>query len=123
VSYQFRSSGLVLVRCRIAVADEYIIGDFVLDTGAERTMITTARANSLNLAVSPAGVIWTASRRDSVQQGKVARIDALGLTHREFPVLVHDFPAGIRIDGLLGLDFFRDTNLAIDFRARTITVS
>jgi hypothetical protein len=34
----------------------------------------------------------------------------------QFLVAVGKLPRGLRIDGLLGLDFLQDTKLAIDFR-------
>jgi len=41
----------------------------------------------------------------------------------DFPVLGHTSPPSAGVDGLIGLDFFRDRNLLIDFRAGQITVA
>ena len=68
-------------------------------------------------------MIWIVSHAESTQAGELLRIDALGRTVRSFPILIGQLPAGLRIGGLLGLDFFRDTRLTIDFRARVVSVS
>lgn len=36
--------------------------------------------------------------------------------------LCRDLPAEVRVDGLLGLDFFRGTRLALDFRAGRLSL-
>ncbi len=38
-------------------------------------------------------------------------------------VLAHDLPTEAAVDGLLGLDFFRDLSLTIDFRAGQIDLT
>ena len=53
----------------------------------------------------------------------VGSITALGRTLKNFPVLCHSLPAGIMVDGLLGLDFFRGARLAIDFRKGIVSLS
>jgi hypothetical protein len=50
-------------------------------------------------------------------------IRALGRERPDFRVAVHPLPAGIGIEGLLGIDFLRDGRLVIDFRTGTIDFS
>ena len=50
----------------------------------------------------------------------VGKISTLGQNRLNFPVLAHNLPATSKVDGLLGLDFFRDLSLTIDFRAGMI---
>jgi len=37
------------------------------------------------------------------------------VTRTNFPVVAHDLPPAVTVDGLLGLDFFRDLVLTLDF--------
>src|SRR5205807_352388 len=46
---------------------------------------------------------------------RVARLEALGRTQTDCPVLWLAHPPGGMIDGLLGLDFFRGLVLTLDF--------
>jgi hypothetical protein len=51
------------------------------------------------------------------------RVSALGQERLGFPVLGHTLPPSASVDGLLGLDFFRGLDLAIDFRAGRLSLS
>ena len=51
------------------------------------------------------------------------RLSALGRHAIGLRVLAHDLPAEAAVDGLLGLDFFRDLSLQIDFRTERIIVA
>jgi len=53
----------------------------------------------------------------------LTRLGALGQQRDGFSVIGHTLPASATVDGLLGLDFFRDQVLTIDFRAGQVTVS
>lgn len=123
MSYVFPERGAIVVRVRAAGTFRVALERFSLDTGAERTCIPPDMANLLGLTPISAGTIWTASELVRVTEVVVPRFDALGQTRRNFRVLVHPLPAGAPIKGLLGLDFFRDTRLTIDFRTQTVTVS
>ena len=48
------------------------------------------------------------------------RLTALGKHAIGLRVLAHDLPPETGVDGLLGLDFFRDLILTLDFRAGQI---
>jgi hypothetical protein len=39
-----------------------------------------------------------------------------------FPVICHDLPAALHVDGLLGLDFVRRYRLSVDFQAGFISL-
>jgi hypothetical protein len=53
---------------------------------------------------------------------QLLRIESLGQSRTNFPVLTHPLPPAAPVDGLLGLDFFRGTELVIDFRNGQIDV-
>ena len=61
--------------------------------------------------------VSTESGVEFVPRLTVTKIAALGQEQNDFSVLCHTQPASVRVDGLLGLDFFRGQSLSIDFRA------
>ena len=73
---------------------------------------------------SPADLmeVTTASSREVTPVIPVAQIRALNNERRDFPVLCNNLPSGTPFDGLLGLDFFRDHRLTIDFREGLVTL-
>lgn len=52
----------------------------------------------------------------------VRKIDVAGHSRRSLSVICHTLPDAVEIDGLLGLDFFEDAILTINFRERRISV-
>jgi hypothetical protein len=98
---------------------------FALDTGATRTLIrdTVLVAAGYDPAQATTRVqIITGSSVELVPVVRVSRIQALGQSRTDFPVLAHSPPSGLRVDGLLGLDFLRGCVLTLDFRAGQITL-
>ena len=53
----------------------------------------------------------------------VNRLSALGKHAIGLRVLAHDLPAVAAVDGLLGLDFFRNLSLLIDFRLGQLSLT
>jgi len=66
--------------------------------------------------------IATASRTELMPLHIVDEISALGWNRQNVAVLAHSLPIGARVDGLLGLRFFRGRRLTIDFAAAIITL-
>jgi hypothetical protein len=54
---------------------------------------------------------------------RVPAITALDRVRTEFVVAAHDLPLGVETDGLLGLDFFREFVLTLDFVRGRITLA
>jgi predicted aspartyl protease len=98
---------------------------FALDTGAISSVM---RWESLvDLGYDPAACpgrskITTASGTVWVPRLVVDRVDALDTSRAAFPMLAHTLPRSIRVDGLLGLDFFRRQRLTVDFRRGLVTL-
>ena len=96
-----------------------------VDTGASITVISR---DVLQLAGhEPASAerrvtIATVSGLETVPVVRVGALTALGVTRRGIAVLAHTLPPAARVDGLLGLDFFRDRRLTLDFRLGEITL-
>ena len=119
------AKGLIIVFARLrGPAGERTIR-LALDTGATTT---TVRSSVLvNLGYDPAASperlpMTTASGVEYVPRIPIARIEALGESQEPFAVIAHTLPPSATVDGLLGLDFFRERGLTIDFRSGTIEV-
>jgi len=98
----------------------------VLDTGATRSLINLASLLSLGFDPDLASQRITMTTGSAVEVAPlltVTRLSALGQHRFGFDVIAHALPESSAVDGLLGLDFFRDQILTIDFRAGQVTVS
>ena len=96
-----------------------------LDTGATMTWLSRDIVSDLEYDLeSPIGLmeVTTASGRQVSPVISLFRIGALGLERNDFPIICQNLPEGAPFDGLLGLDFFRDRRLTIDFREGLITL-
>lgn len=104
-----------------AVAERYEI-HLAVDTAASQTVLDwnvllILGYSSVDLGESVE--IETANGIMQVHQIKIKNLDALGLSRPDFKVLTYDFyEKGLlsRQDGVLGLDFFQNTVLTIDFQ-------
>jgi len=97
----------------------------VLDTGASRTLVNRDIIERLGYTLSaalPTARVATGSRIENMPIIVVNRIAALGRELANLEVLCHNLPTGTTIDGLLGLNFFREQRLTIDFREGLITL-
>ncbi len=116
----------IVVRAEFTGPLGSLIVRMVLDTGAARTLINpailTAIGYNLTTATQPIQVI-TASGIQQAFLTTVSKVNALGLDRLNLPVIAHLLPAGCQVDGLLGLDFFQNTILTINFRTNEITLT
>jgi predicted aspartyl protease len=120
------SQGLIIVPVRLFGPAGDMIVRLALDTGATSTLINSEIM--VLLGYDPA----TSRHRIHVTTGSgvelcprviVQRLEALGKSVNDFPVLSHTLPPTSQVDGLLGLDFFRGFQISIDFRNGTITIT
>ena len=97
-----------------------------LDTGATHTVIdlTVMLMNGYTLSQIVRTVEFeTAKGTINGYVFQVSALTALGRTRRNIEVSSYDFIGNnviYDIDGVLGLDFFKDTDLQINFKAREI---
>jgi hypothetical protein len=90
----------------------------MLDTGATYSMLSYIFLRAIGYEPDSTGdrtEIITASRSETIPVIRVQHFRALGKDCRNFPVLCHNLPAGLHVDGLLGLDFVRRHRLGLDF--------
>ena len=118
--------GLVIVQAEIWGPSGSAVLSLALDTGATFTLVNQGRLMQLGYdpPVAPKRFqVSTASGVEFVPRLTVTKIAALGQEQNDFSVLCHTLPASVRVDGLLGLDFFRGQSLSIDFRVGQIVLS
>jgi predicted aspartyl protease len=126
VSYSFNTRhGLILVRAELFGPLGNIVLRLALDTGATGTTINAGLIMVVGYDPSSAPErveMTTGSGVEYASRLSVSRISALGQERSKFPIIVHTLPPSARVDGLLGLDFFRAQELRVDFRNGIITL-
>lgn len=99
--------------------------NMALDTGSSYTMIPWSMAETLGYEPSSSrrriGII-TASGVEEAPVITVNSVSALGKEARNVDCAVHDLPEASRVDGLLGLSFFRNFEICLDFRKGIIEI-
>ena len=118
-------ASLVVVPARLWGRSGSTVVRLALDTGATWTVVTPHLLELVGYDISASRErfrIVTAGGVHSVPRLTVAQISALGHMRSDYRVLCHPLPAATGVDGLLGLDFFRELRLLIDFRAGEISV-
>jgi predicted aspartyl protease len=111
--------GLIVVQTELIGPSGSAILRLALDTGATTTLVNVGMLVALGCdpATAPEHVqITTGSGVELAPVVSLGQVSALGRTRSDFVVLGHTLPASSGIDGLLGLDFFRDRVLTLDFR-------
>jgi hypothetical protein len=95
----------------------------ILDTGADRTMVSPAALGRIGIALGNAqpahikGVTGTT-------QGSAVQVASVEVGHARvgpLRIIVHD--AGLRTDGLLGRDFLEHFTVTIDSKGRQVTLA
>ena len=117
--------GLIIVPVEVWGPTGSAVLRLALDTGATVTVLSVAMLVALGYdpALSQTRVqVTTGSGVEYSPRVTLSRIRGLGQERVDFPVLGHTLPPSAGVDGLIGLDFFRDRNLVIDFHEGQITV-
>ena len=97
-----------------------------LDTGATSTVVNVGMLVAIGYdpALEPKRVqVTTGSGVEFAPRVRVSKIAGLDQERANFPILGHTLPPGTGVDGLLGLDFFRDRRLVIDFRSGEVDLT
>ncbi len=94
---------------------------FLVDTGADRTAVSTAVAEQLGLTSGPTAIMHSIT---GVSEVRTANVPQLELTHNrvrsvEAPLLER---AHMGADGILGVDSLRSQRVLFDFRTRMISI-
>jgi aspartyl protease family protein len=112
-----RASRIVIV-AEIAGRIRTTRARLLLDTGASFSVLSGTLLAELGYNPTSEGVLTTlttGSRQEQAWQLFAKGMTALGVTREDFPVVCHDPPPEARLDGVLGIDFFRGHVLTLDF--------
>ena len=117
------TQGLIVVPSRLHGPEGDIIVRLALDTGATSTMVNWDVA--ILLGYDPASEtkriqIRTGSGVEFAPRITIKKIEIMGKSLENFPVLCHTLPPSATVDGLLGLDFFREERLILDLQAGVV---
>ena len=97
----------------------------ILDTGSSFTHLPwrVLRAIGYDPGTSKEKIkVVTPSGVEFPPKVEVKRIRALGKSVEDVEVLCHDLPPEAKVDGLLGLNFLRNFNIAIRFKEGVIEI-
>jgi predicted aspartyl protease len=127
VSNFFNIDGeLVVVTAHVYGPTSDTIVRLALDTGSVGTVIHPDILTAIGYDLSqPTGQvrIVTASGIEAASRLVLSRIVTLDQQREEFAITCHALPAATNVEGLLGLDFYRQQRrLVIDFRAGEVTL-
>ena len=118
-----RKAALIVVPVTIKTGTEIEEYQFAVDTGATISLINSTVMDSLGYkkenSIRTTQTI-TASKTETVYEYNLDNIMAIGLLRRNFKVISRSLPAGLGIDGLLGINFFKGKELTIDFKLSEI---
>ena len=118
-----RKLPLIMVPVTIKIGTEVKKFKFAVDTGATISLIDIdllsdigyKKENSIRTIQTV-----TASKTETAYEFELDNIMAIGLLRHNFKVISRSLPVGLGIDGLLGLNFFKDKELTIDFKLSEI---
>ena len=93
---------------------------FIIDTGADRTVISAELAARLNLPRGAPVTLHGASGEKEVETGRIATLDVGGRTLRDIsaPLL---WMSDLGADGMLGVDALADRHITLDFIRNQMT--
>lgn len=117
--------GLIVVPTRLFGPSGDTIVHLALDTGATGSLINwdVAILIGYDPAVAQNRVqVTTGSGVEFAPRIEIIKIEALERVRENFPIICHTLPPSANVDGLLGLDFFRDTYLSIDLVSGSVNV-
>lgn len=119
------AEGLIVIRVRLVGPSGEVIIRCALDTGATSTVINSEVIAFIGYdsSISSERIqIITGSGIEFCPRVVVSKLEALGQSLSNFPVLCHTLPPSSQVDGLIGVDFFKTFCLKIDFRVGIITL-
>jgi len=98
---------------------------FAVDTGATVSLVDIDAMSKIgyqkNESIRTTQTL-TASKIETVYEFKIDSIKAIELLRNNFNVFARSLPIGLGIDGLLGLNFFKNKELTIDFKSSEIRI-
>lgn len=118
--------GLIIVQVTLHGPVGFAQSYLALDTGSSSTVISKALLVSIGYDpdAQPKTVsMTTGSSVEAVSRLTIDKIEALDQERFQVSVVAHTLPPSMSVDGVLGLDFFRNRTLTLDFQNGVITLS
>ncbi len=118
--------GLIICNVKISGKGKPLFLKMALDTGATKTIIPFEAAQSVGINPihsTRSTDITTGSGTVICPVVTIPEFTCFGLTHKKLDVVCHNLPPESPVEGLLGLNFFKDARITIDFPRNTIDVT
>ncbi len=113
------------VQVRLTGPSSTVVRQFAIDTGSTYTVVAPDVLTSIGYGSNDVErwvPMATVTRLERAGLVLVTSLRALGIERQNHPVLLHEIPPAVRLDGLLGLDFLRGSRICIDFRSGVLEV-
>ena len=124
VSFDRRAS-LIMIPVTIKIGTGIAEYKFAVDTGATFSLMDIDLLSDIGYkqknCIRTLHTV-TASGTETAYEFEIDNIMAFGLIRRNFKIISHSLPPGLGIDGLLGLNFFKNKVLNIDFKLSEISL-
>lgn len=116
--YQHDSSERMTVHVRVGESGPY---NFLIDTGADRTVVSSDVAGRLKLAGRDSATLHSVTGRQQVRTAAIARLHFSNKTMHNVHAAVLD-DRNIGADGILGIDSLRSERVTFDFKKKQMTI-
>jgi predicted aspartyl protease len=93
---------------------------FIVDTGSNTSVLSTRVARSLNLPALPDKMVHGVTGTEMARFATIARIETGRSASVNLPVAVMDAPAFESLDGVLGMDMFKERRIRFNFSRKTV---
>jgi predicted aspartyl protease len=93
---------------------------FVVDTGSNTSVLSTRVARSLELTPMPDAVVHGVTGTMIARFARISRIETGRSVSLNLPVAILDAPAFESLDGILGMDMFKDRRIKFNFARKTV---
>lgn len=118
--------GPIIVEVEVSGPAGAAVALLILDTGATTTVLHPGILATIGYdpdSVADRVPMTTVDGTCMAPRVTLNRLTTIGQHRLGFPVVCHALPSASGVKGLLGLDFFRDTLLTINFRQGRIEVA
>lgn len=121
VKFRLKANGRIIVPVRINDGE---VLEFLVDTGATTTTLTSETARRLKLEPTSRTEVDTPTGTITIPQGSISRITMGKRSATDVKVYWTELPVLRGVDsnlsGILGLNFLKQFNFAIDFESKSI---
>jgi hypothetical protein len=93
---------------------------FVVDTGSNTSVLSTRVARTIELTPLPDKVVHGVTGTMIAKFGRLARIETGRSVSLNLAVAILDAPAFEALDGILGMDMFKDRRIRFNFSRKTV---